>query len=172
MPSPTKTGGWNRKRALILLIVVGLICFVLDRLSKLYFNQFTLGEDIGGPYMGLIQFTLVHNTGAAWGTFSDSTFLLGAVSLVVCALAIFLILYFAPHCSWLLSLGGALVVAGGLGNASDRFTLGYVIDFIEFSFMDFPVFNIADIAVTCGFVIILVAILFFWEKDFSDTELH
>ena len=64
---------------------------------------------------------------------------------------------------WLFSLGAALVVAGGLGNAFDRFMLGYVVDFINLTFIDFPVFNIADIGVTCGFVLAAIAFLFFWK---------
>ena len=51
-----------------------------------------------------------------------------------------------------------LLVAGGLGNALDRLTLGYVIDFIEPVFINFPVFNVADIGVTCGVVIFIVGL--------------
>ena len=50
-------------------------------------------------------------------------------------------------------------MAGGIGNAIDRFAQGFVIDFIEFSFMDFPVFNVADIGVTCGFVILIIGFI-------------
>ena len=59
--------------------------------------------------------------------------------------------------SWPEVVGLALVVGGGIGNAIDRFVLGYVVDFIDLTFMNFPVFNIADIGVTCGLVLFLVA---------------
>ncbi len=62
----------------------------------------------------------------------------------------------------------ALVVAGGLGNAIDRFTLGYVVDFIEPVFIDFPVFNVADIGVTCGFVLFVVAMILAYRR--ADRE--
>ena len=52
-----------------------------------------------------------------------------------------------------------LVVAGGIGNAIDRFTLGFVVDFIEPTFIDFPIFNIADIGVTCGIILFIVSLL-------------
>ncbi len=52
-----------------------------------------------------------------------------------------------------------------MGNALDRFTLGYVVDFIEPVFIDFPVFNIADIGVTCGVVLVLVSMLVALRKD-------
>ena len=50
-------------------------------------------------------------------------------------------------------------VAGGIGNAIDRFTLGFVVDFIEPTFIDFPIFNIADIGVTCGIILFIVSLL-------------
>ena len=56
-------------------------------------------------------------------------------------------------------IGISLVVAGGIGNAIDRFTLGFVVDFIEPTFIDFPIFNIADIGVTCGIILFIVSLL-------------
>ena len=53
----------------------------------------------------------------------------------------------------------SLIAAGGIGNAIDRFVNGFVVDFIDLTFMDFPVFNIADIGVTCGFVLLVIGYL-------------
>ena len=54
----------------------------------------------------------------------------------------------------------AIVAAGGIGNAVDRLATGYVVDFICFDFIDFPVFNIADIGVTCGILILITNLLY------------
>lgn len=62
-----------------------------------------------------------------------------------------------------------LLFAGALGNAIDRIFRGYVVDFIETAFIDFPVFNVADIAITCGAVIMAIYIIFF-DKDEKDGE--
>lgn len=62
----------------------------------------------------------------------------------------------ARRISWPELIGLGLVIGGGIGNAIDRFVLGYVVDFIDLSFMDFPVFNIADIGVTCGLALFLI----------------
>lgn len=152
-----------RRRAAALFAVVALVWLALDQATKAYFNGFELGQDIAGPFLGLFQFTLVHNTGAAWGLFSGSTAALGVVSLAVSAAVAVLAVRFAPRSNALLVLGAALVAAGGIGNAIDRFALGYVVDFIEASFIDFPVFNVADIGVTCGVVLAVVALAFFWK---------
>lgn len=165
---PAARSRWTPKRAAAMLVIVAALWLAFDRLTKIYFDGFSLGEDIAGPFAGLFQFTLVHNTGGAWGVFSGSTLALGVFSLIVSLAVAIAVVLFAHRSTWLLTLGGALVVSGGIGNAIDRFMQGYVVDFIEFSFMQFPVFNVADIGVTCGFVLIVIAILFFWH-DSADS---
>ena len=55
--------------------------------------------------------------------------------------------------------------SGGLGNAIDRFSQLYVVDFIDFTFIDFPIFNVADIGVTCGFVLLVIGYLLVTRKE-------
>lgn len=150
----------SRSRNLVILLAVGLVWFGLDMLTKSWINgSYEVGQTVVGPILGLVQFTLVHNTGMAWGMFGDSTTALGVMSLVVCCVLIVYLLALSPRASVAEAVGIALVVAGGLGNVLDRFTLGYVVDFIEPVFIDFPVFNVADIGVTCGFVLFLGGLL-------------
>lgn len=161
---------WSAGRAALLIGVVMVAWFVLDRVTKANFDGYHLGESIGGPYAGIFEFTLVHNTGAAWGIFDDATFLLGLSSTVVSFAVAVLAIVFARRSNWVLSLGAGLIAAGGLGNALDRFMLGYVVDFINLSFIEFPVFNIADIGVTCGFVLVVIAFIFFWNPSEERLE--
>ncbi len=165
-PAVSKT---NRKRNAVAFAGVFVLWLAVDVATKLYFNsgQFFVGEHIAGPFFGLFEFLLVHNTGAAWGMFGDSTFALAIVSLVVCAVLLVYLFVFSPHAGLGQTIGLALVCSGGIGNAIDRFTQGYVVDFINVSFMDFPVFNIADIGVTCGFVVFFISLLFFDSKEES-----
>lgn len=146
--------------AAVLFAAVALAWLVFDRLTKVYFESaYALGQTSPADYL-LFRFRLVHNTGAAWGMFGDSTFMLGVTSVIVCVLVATLFLFFdriAGHAPTPFeTLGLAFVFSGGLGNAIDRFMQGYVVDFIDFTFMNFPVFNIADIGVTCGFVFVVV----------------
>ena len=63
------------------------------------------------------------------------------------------------------------ISAGAAGNLIDRFFLGYVRDFIYFSLIDFPVFNVADIYVTCAVALLIILILFYYkEEDFSFLQ--
>ena len=63
----------------------------------------------------------------------------------------------------------AAIYGGGLGNMIDRIRMGYVVDMIETTFMDFPVFNIADCFITCGCILIMIH-LFLFNKEFWKDE--
>ena len=68
----------------------------------------------------------------------------------------------------MLNLSVLLIVAGGVGNLIDRILNGYVVDFINFVFITFPVFNLADIFVTCGGTLIIIYMIFFADKEKKD----
>ena len=143
--------------------------FALDRVTKEAVDVVPPGTLIGQGIPGLFDFRLVHNTGAAWGILGDSTFLLGLFSCLVCAGIVFYLFGFR-HARATLSetIPLAFVFAGGLGNAVDRLTYGYVIDFIETTFISFPVFNIADIGVTCGIIAFILAMLIQMKRMPAD----
>ncbi len=158
-----------RRRNLCVFAAVVLLWLAADIATKAVCNGYGLGEVIAGPFLGLIQFRLAHNTGAAWGMFGDSTFALGVMSLLVCAALAAYLIATAKRANLAEVIGVALVVAGGLGNALDRFTLGYVVDFIDTTFIEFPTFNVADIGVTCGFVLFFAGMLWGMRRDGLTT---
>ena len=121
-----------------------------------------LGESM--PLLpGFMQLRTVHNFGAAWSSFYGMRWLLvGVTSVIVLAVAYVLVRRIVRH-----PLGVAacfLILSGGLGNIIDRVRLGYVVDMFDFQFMNYPVFNVADIAVVCGAVLAAVYYLWFYEK--------
>ena len=158
-----------RRRSLCVFAAVVLLWLAADIATKAVCNGYGLGEVIAGPFLGLVQFRLAHNTGAAWGMFGDSTFALGVMSLLVCAALAAYLIATARRANLVEVVGIALVVAGGLGNALDRFTLGYVVDFIDTTFIEFPTFNVADIGVTCGFVLFFAGMLWGMRRDGLTT---
>ena len=156
--STDRTGGKTVVKVAVFLCVVA-VWVLLDQLTKSRFSGMEPDAILAGPFAGIFDIRLVHNTGGAWGIFSDSTLGLGAFSLVVCAVISAFFFATIRQETGLQTVSLALIVAGGIGNAIDRFTQGYVTDFIEFSFIDFPVFNIADIGVTCGFALLIIGII-------------
>ncbi len=149
-------GDWRAKFAVMAVIVVAWLG--ADRLTKgLVDNGINqVGATVGDTIAGLFRIHLVYNTGGAWSIFSGATVALGAFSVLMCAGLLAFAIVQRTRISWPEIVGLALVIAGGLGNALDRFLLTHVVDFIDLAFMDFPVFNVADIGVTCGIVVFLI----------------
>ncbi len=118
----------------------------------------------------VFRITFVKNTGAAWGIFKDGTVILSIFSTLV--LVIMIILYF--RLDWEnkrqrpLIVLSVFVAAGAVGNLIDRIFLKYVIDFLYFELINFPVFNVADCYITIS-MIILAALLIFYYKE-GDFE--
>lgn len=114
---------------------------------------------------GVLEFYYIQNRGAAFGMFQSGTFILSLISLA--ALIVLILIYLkVPDGKKYLPLRLVLIfiAAGAAGNLYDRITLKYVRDFIYFSLIDFPVFNVADIYVTCS-VFVLAFLIFFYYKE-------
>lgn len=135
-----------------------IVLVVVDRLAKGWAAAH-LRRGVDGPNFGPVDLTLVHNEGAAFGMGQGSGAIFVVIALVICVAALaWLVLVKRHYVLEIISL--ALIVAGGIGNLIDRLTTGYVVDFIRFAFVDFPVFNIADVCVTCGVVLFIIAFIF------------
>ena len=116
---------------------------------------------------GLVQLTRLHNTGAAWGSFSGSTALLTAVTAVLLVAVAWLVLKKVIRHP--LGLCAAmLVLGGGIGNMIDRICRGYVVDMFDLEFMSYPIFNLADCFVVVG--VILGAVYYLWFYDKYDKK--
>lgn len=112
---------------------------------------------------GLVQLTRLHNTGAAWSSFSGKTGLLAAVTVVLLALVVWLVAKkIVRHPLGLTAC--MLVLGGGIGNMIDRLARGYVVDMFDLMFMSYPIFNLADCFVVVGVILGAVYYLWYYEK--------
>lgn len=107
---------------------------------------------------GFIGWNYVRNTGAAFGSFSQSTTLLTVVTGAVILVGIILIATKKIKSKFYLTCA-VLIISGGLGNLIDRIFRGYVVDFIDVQFTDFAVFNFADILVTVGSIALMIYVI-------------
>ena len=111
----------------------------------------------------VLGLTYTRNTGGAWSLLNEHTWLLTAVSCVVALLILLVIVSrHVRHPLGVVTL--TLVFAGAVGNIIDRIRLGYVVDMFQTLFMDFPIFNVADICVVCGGIAFCVYYIFLYEK--------
>ena len=113
---------------------------------------------------GLFDLTYIRNTGAAFSILRSQTWLLTVLSGIAVAVLLVLLLRRAiPSKLGMLSL--SLLLAGAAGNFIDRLAFGYVTDMFQTTFMDFPVFNVADIGVVIGALLLVLTVLFTGEKE-------
>ncbi len=162
----------NKRFILSISLACGIFAFILifDLLSKHFIIQKLVlpGQSID-VIPGFFNFVYVQNTGAAWGVLAGRPVFLIIFSIII--LAIYLYFYairlkkLRNKTSIILSISVGLIAGGCIGNLVDRIFLGYVRDFINLQFMDFPVFNIADIAITIGVIIMFVYFIFVYPKE-------
>ncbi len=148
------------------IIVVGIF---LDQITKYFTSAFMeLGESI--PIIkGVIHITYVQNTGAAFGMMKDERWIFMIISTVmIIFLTAYLFLGHAENILYGISL--AMIISGGIGNMIDRIALGYVVDFIDFTLIDFAVFNGADSFVCVGAGLLMLALIREIIKEFNKKS--
>ena len=147
-------------------LIIAALLVIVDQVSKfLVRTTLVLGETMD-LVPGVISVTHVQNSGAAFSMFPDATMILLGVSLVVS-----LLLILAIALRWLRHPFGRfilmLLLAGAVGNLIDRAVFGFVTDMIKVDFIpffQFPVFNIADILVVLGGILLVIYVLFCWNR--------
>ena len=137
---------------LIIISVIGL-----DQLLKWWtVTHIPLGATVfQNP---IIDLTYLQNRGAAWSVFSGNRLLLLCIAFVASVILLILIIKNYRHHKGL-TVGLALALGGALGNVIDRIRLGYVIDMFQVEFFQFPIFNLADVALFFGVVIMVIMII-------------
>jgi len=144
-------------------LIITLIMIGADFFTKiLAVNSLKNGASI--PVIkDVFHFTYCENTGGAFSLFEGNPYLLAGISLALIGGAVYYVLAKKPK-SHILLLSLSMIVAGGMGNIIDRITKGYVVDFLHFCLIDFPVFNVADIFVCIGMGLFAYYILFIHDK--------
>jgi len=150
------------KRNYLLFVLTVLVIVVLDQITKIYIDtHMTLHETI--PVVnGFFNITYVRNPGAAFGFLADASPFLRALFLIgVSIFASGLIVYYIIKMKTediLLTYGMSLILGGAVGNLIDRIRFGYVVDFVHWYWNGFhwPVFNLADSAISIAAVLLIV----------------
>lgn len=146
------------KKRLSLSLAAVMAVLAVDRITKHLAQDVLSQTGAQTVWPGVLGWHYARNTGAAFSAFDGFGAVLSAVTALIILLAAVWYLKH-PRCNGFLASGLTLLIAGGLGNLYDRLTLGYVIDFIEVLFVRFAIFNVADVAVVCGTICLVIGIL-------------
>ena len=151
---------------MIISIIAAVILVIIDQITK-YIAIVKL-KPIGNITFikGFMDFTFVQNRGAAFGILNGRTWLLLLLAVTICIVMV-VIIKKLPHTKEYGYLRTSLIVilAGAVGNIIDRLVRGYVTDFFEFTFFRFPVFNMAEIYVVIGTIMMACIVLFVIKED-------
>ncbi|WP_017296405.1 signal peptidase II [Geminocystis herdmanii] len=136
--------------------IVAIIALVLDQITKylILLNFENIGDTIP-LWQGVFHLTYVQNTGAAFSFFQGGASWLRWLSLLV-SIAL-MIWAWVEKFSKTEQLAYGFILAGAFGNGIDRFLFGYVVDFLDFRLINFPVFNIADVCINIGIIFLIYA---------------
>jgi signal peptidase II len=148
-----RTGG-----AVIVLWLVAIVVFILDRWSKSYILSHAFGCAQREVIPHVLRCTYVQNTHGAFGMFGNSPLVL--IVLAVLVLAVFAYAFRdAVQRSGFVRVAFGMIVGGAIGNIVDRFQHQWVVDFIDFYSIWPNVFNIADASITIGVGLLIIASL-------------
>jgi len=158
----TKAKNWAAANVSVLVVLA--LVLALDRISKVLAQTFLVQGPVAvGPFF---QWNYVENTGSAFGMMQGANGILIGVMLVIIAYLLHSWQELCAQSKWV-KWGCVLILAGALGNLYDRITLGYVVDFLDF--LVWPVFNVADSAITLGGSLLVIS-LFFHKKEKREEK--
>ncbi|MBP2031447.1 signal peptidase II [Clostridium algifaecis] len=143
---------------LILIIIFGLI---IDRLTKIWAINVLSGVSEITIIKNFFSFLYIENKGAAFGIFQNKTVFLTIITVIIMIGIVYYIVRYKPR-NIFVNVALSLIISGALGNLIDRIYYRYVVDFISLHYKEvyyFPVFNVADIMVVLGTIILVFCLL-------------
>lgn len=143
----------------VITLIIIAVLVAIDQIIKLLVIEHL--EPIGSLTLidGFIQLNYAENTGAAFGSFSGKTTFLSIFTLAIIILGL-VYLFVKKRRVDVEYVCISLIIAGGLGNLIDRIFRGFVVDYIEPLFVDFAIFNFADILVTCSCIALVIWLMY------------
>lgn len=146
---------------------LGVLVLILDILTKVWAKVKLTAVVTIPVWEKVFHLTYVENRGIAFGMFDGGRIFFILSTVIVLGLLLWFYHSAEKKNGWL-RFGTALVLSGALGNLIDRVFRGYVVDFLDFRLIDFPVFNVADIAVCVGAV--MLVIYYFQSEEKREDE--
>ncbi len=147
-----------KKISLPIVIILGI---VLDQVVKMAIVKHIKLSEQKPVLKGILSLTHLRNNGAAWSILEGQQWFFVLTTVIVLAVAVWFWLKNLSKNRY--AIGLTLIISGALGNFIDRVRQGYVVDMFQLDFINFPIFNVADILLSIGFVVLFIGILL--EKD-------
>jgi len=170
----------KRKNKIIIEIILFVLLLFLDQITKYIAVLNLKGKSPIVVIKDFFEFIYYENSGAAFGILQDKIILFSILTIIILGVIIYFkikidnVLYnlsienIVRKKYLLLSTVLIFLFAGAVGNFIDRIRFNYVVDFLRFTFIDFPIFNVADMLVTISSILLIIILIFvFKSKEFD-----
>ncbi len=139
--------------------IIAIVILIIDQLTKSLLEIYLKLNQSIVIIKNFLAITLVHNTGGAWSILNKHSYILIIFSVIALILLFRFMITFKKNTRN--SIAFALTISGIISNLADRIFLGYVRDFLDFTIFnyDYPIFNIADVAIVIGVILLIIAII-------------
>ncbi|KAF1302487.1 MULTISPECIES: signal peptidase II [Enterococcus] len=152
---------------LIIYLLTCLLILILDQIVKWWtVANFALGES-QTVIPNIFSLTHIRNTGAAWSMMEGQIVFFAVVTIIAVSVCGYLLVK-NRHGNKFFTFGLTLIIAGALGNFIDRVRLGYVVDMFQTDFINFPIFNVADMSLVIG--VIMIFIYSIWDEKTKEKS--
>lgn len=155
------------KHLILFLLLVGI-----DQASKLWVKSRLMNKDPIVILKDVLNLQYHENSGAVWGILSGKVVYLTIFTFIIMLFILYLYFKIPKNKKFnALKIITVFILAGALGNLIDRIYLGYVVDFIYFKIIDFPLFNLADSYLTVSSILLMILALFYYkDEDFAFLD--
>lgn len=157
----------KRTKMLIIDLLLAIVLLAFDQYTK-YLAIIKLKDNPAYVLIdGVLELQYLENRGSAFGMLQNQKFFILFVGMVFMAMILFFLFKLPQQkkfCAMHILL--SFIIAGGIGNMVDRIRFDYVVDFISFVLIDYPIFNVADCYIVCATIVLFILFLFVYkEKD-------
>lgn len=142
----------NRFKFLLIFLII-----LLDQLLKFYIKKNILPNQEIVLIPNVLSITNIRNSGAAWSILEGKTWIFITVTIIFIPIALYFLFFKSNHVLFF-NLGLSMIIGGTIGNFIDRIFNKQVIDMLMLKFIDFPIFNIADVAINIGVLFLIIYI--------------
>ena len=155
-----------KKKMFLIFTILFIVLLGVDQFTKYLAIQHLKGGNNIELIEGVLELHYLENRGAAFGLLQNQKFFILFVGIIFLAIAVFCLIKLPEHKKYnVLYYIAAAMISGAIGNMIDRLRFDFVVDFIYFSLIDFPIFNFADICITISVILLAIIILFVYKED-------
>lgn len=156
----------GKTKWLIIFFVVAVLAIALDQVTKWLAITHLQGKAAYPLIEGVLEFEFYSNTGIAWSLLEGQMVFILFTGLIFLSVVLFCVIKLPDQKKFhILYFLCGILTGGALGNMIDRLRLGYVVDFISFTLIDFPIFNVADMFIVVSVFVLGFLFLFVYKEE-------